>query len=325
MDNLSGYVSLLLSMNGNNDSTIFTDSSLYGKTVTANGNACIKTAQYKWNGSSGYFDGNGDYLSIPHDSTFEFLSGGFSIECWARFSSASGEQGLYSKFLSVPALNGVNIRYSAANSGFRCVFCSGGSVDAWNFTWSPSINTWYHLVFQRFGNSFYVFVDGTQLGSTQTFSNAVTIGETATASVNIGFAQTVENAYFNGYMQDMRITKTWPRYSGNFTAPAASFEAPENSVIELFDPPLIIDAWDGGNYRILGTVTELGLAGSYRVRLFERESGRLIRETWSNTAGTYAFNNIAYRANGYFVVAYDHGDNPLNAAIADLVTPESMP
>ncbi|MCO5763771.1 MAG: hypothetical protein NHG36_20095 [Chromatiaceae bacterium] len=59
--------------------------------------------------------------------------------------------------------------------------------------------------------------------------------------------------------------------------------------------------------------------------MFDRLSARCLRESWSGNDGAYAFNNIAYRPNGYFIVAYDHGDNPLNAAIADLITPEPMP
>ncbi len=85
------------------------------------------------------------------------------------------------------------------------------------------------------------------------------------------------------------------------------------------------DMEDGGGYRIVGNVSELGVLGSYRVRLFDRKSARCIHGTWSADNGAYAFNNIAYRANGYFVIAYDHGQFPLNAAIADLVTPEPMP
>lgn len=88
---------------------------------------------------------------------------------------------------------------------------------------------------------------------------------------------------------------------------------------------LSCDLEAGGCYRIAGTADELGVLGRYRVRLFDRVSGRPLRETWSDSAGNYAFNYIAYRAQGYFVVAFDHGDSPLNAAIADLVTPEPMP
>jgi len=81
---------------------------------------------------------------------------------------------------------------------------------------------------------------------------------------------------------------------------------------------------DGGPCRITGTVTEMGTVGSYRVRLFDRISARCIRETWSAADGSYSFPYLAYRPNGYFAIAYDHGENPLNAAIADLITPEPM-
>lgn len=85
------------------------------------------------------------------------------------------------------------------------------------------------------------------------------------------------------------------------------------------------DAMDGGYHRVRGTVTEIGVAGPYRVRLFDRLTARCIRETWSAADGSYSFPYIAYRDKGYVVVAHDHGDSPLNAAIADLVTPEPMP
>lgn len=80
-----------------------------------------------------------------------------------------------------------------------------------------------------------------------------------------------------------------------------------------------------GLHRITGTVTELGAAGAYRVRLFDRQTALCIRETWSAADGAYVFNNIANQPNGYFAVAFDDGANPLNAAIADLITPEPMP
>lgn len=80
-----------------------------------------------------------------------------------------------------------------------------------------------------------------------------------------------------------------------------------------------------GSYKITGTVTELGIVGSYIVKLFDRKTGRVIRKTLSRSSdGYYEFLNLHHQINGYFAVAFDHGDNPLNAAIADLITPEPM-
>lgn len=78
----------------------------------------------------------------------------------------------------------------------------------------------------------------------------------------------------------------------------------------------------GGTYRIAGTVSRLGVAGKYRVRLYDQRSGIIVREVWSDEAGNYAFNYIADGV--YYVVAFDHTNNPVNAAISDYVTPEPM-
>lgn len=89
--------------------------------------------------------------------------------------------------------------------------------------------------------------------------------------------------------------------------------------------PAFWDREDGGLYRIYGTVDELGQLGSYRVRLFDRVSGRLLREQFSDADGNYSFQYLANRPQGYILVAHDHGADPLNAAISDLVSPEPMP
>ncbi len=91
------------------------------------------------------------------------------------------------------------------------------------------------------------------------------------------------------------------------------------------NPRYTRDMVNGGGYRVVGTVDELGVLGRYRVRLCDRRTGAPLRETWSAADGAYAFNHLAYRAEGYFAVAFDHGASPQNAAIADLITPEPMP
>jgi len=86
------------------------------------------------------------------------------------------------------------------------------------------------------------------------------------------------------------------------------------------------DVFFGGPYRIANVVTELGVPGRYRVRLHLRANGMLVRETFSAADGSYAFPGIAYLEGGYYAIAFDWlTPAPLNAAIADLLTPEPMP
>lgn len=81
----------------------------------------------------------------------------------------------------------------------------------------------------------------------------------------------------------------------------------------------------GGNYRIKGVITENNIPGIYKVFLFDRRSLLCIRGCFSNAQGQYSFDNIKYSFQGFFVIGQDNAGNPLNAAIADFVTPEAMP
>ena len=89
MSGWDNYTKLLLHFDGTDGSTTFVDSSPSGKTVTAVGNAQIDTAQYKFGGASGLFDGNGDYLSVPDSDDWYFGTGDFTIDAWARFANAN--------------------------------------------------------------------------------------------------------------------------------------------------------------------------------------------------------------------------------------------
>jgi len=84
-------VSLLLHGDGANASTTITDSSSNAHTVTVAGNTQISTAQKVFRTGSIYFDGSGDYLTLPVDADFELRAGAFTIE--TRIRLASGVSG----------------------------------------------------------------------------------------------------------------------------------------------------------------------------------------------------------------------------------------
>lgn len=96
-------------------------------------------------------------------------------------------------------------------------------------------------------------------------------------------------------------------------------------VIDITGPWYPTDVYTG-DYRIYGTAKKQGAAGRFPLALMVRNSGQIIRETMSAADGSFAFNNIDYLYQGYTVVEYDGAiADPLNAAIADLVTPVAMP
>ena len=73
-DGLFARVTLLMHMNGVNGSTSFPDASAYNQPSTVSGNAQVSTTQSRFGGSSAYFDGVGDYITINSGDAAMFLT-----------------------------------------------------------------------------------------------------------------------------------------------------------------------------------------------------------------------------------------------------------
>jgi len=219
-DPYSDYVSLLLHGNGTNGSTTFIDSSSHGHTVTANGNAQISTTQSKFGGASMYFDGNGDYLSLPNDqNSFDFGTGDFTIECWVYWQGGGGN--LFSQRHAYNNNNtGMTFRTSTLN---KFSFFYGNGLGAFT-TSSGSLtqNTWIHVALTRNGNTFTMWVNG-QSDGTNTISATMIYYPPV-----IGRVQGLGVEYFNGYLDDFRITKGVARYTGNFNPPTVELPDPSD-------------------------------------------------------------------------------------------------
>lgn len=88
-----------------------------------------------------------------------------------------------------------------------------------------------------------------------------------------------------------------------------------------------LDSFYGGTSRIAGTTAVSGSPSntpvSRRVRLHDQLTGRVARETWSDSAGLYAFEGL--RPDVVFhLVSFDH--TGVHAAVAEAdITPEPMP
>jgi hypothetical protein len=184
------------------------------------GNAQISTSVVKYGTGSLAFDGNGDYLlSNPANiDLYAFGTGNFTIEFWLYLNSTSAAQVFYD---SRPASSQGFQPTINTNSGILYYYTNSTNEITGN---SLSTNTWYHIAVARSGTSTKMFVNGTQVGSTYTDStNYVNsalrpmIGADGFSSGNPG-----QNP-MNGYIDDLRVTKGYARYTANFTPPSAAF------------------------------------------------------------------------------------------------------
>jgi hypothetical protein len=194
------------------------------------GNAQISTTQSKFGGSSMYFDGTGDALFSPYSPNLNLGSGDFTIEGWVYFSSLpSNNYVLFASYGNSTSAQrwifGYDTRSVTSSPGlfFTVINSSnsvivdvpGGGTSGW------ATGTWYHVAITRSGSSWKLFRDGTQNGSTVTDTDA--IPDPTANGLNIGTEPDKSSAAFNGYIDDLRITKGVARYTANFTAPTAPF------------------------------------------------------------------------------------------------------
>jgi hypothetical protein len=205
--------SLLLS--GTNAAVI--DNTMSNNLVTV-GDAGISTAQSKWGGSSVYFDGSGDYLTMPPASNLAFGTGDFTVELWYYSTNFT-----YAKAL-------VDFRPSGGNGAYFTLWVTTSGQPFYYANTANQIigaatllNTWNHVAVVRLGTSTKMYINGVVQSTTYTDSNTYLsptdrpfIGSDSNNLSN-------PNSNFIGYINDLRITKGVARYTSNFSVPTEAF------------------------------------------------------------------------------------------------------
>jgi Concanavalin A-like lectin/glucanases superfamily len=228
-------VVLLVGFEGTDGSTSFVDESPSGHSLTAVGNAQVDTAQSMFGASSGLFDGNGDYISIPDSDEFTLGAGDFTIETHVRFNVVQTSM-FISKYNNSVTPAEWFFGYNG-NLIFLAFFGNGGS-DFISVTGAvtPVASTWYHAAVTRSGNMFRMFWQGAQVGS---LSSAVTLKNT-TEGVRIGSRNHSSPSYLNGRLDELRVTRGVARYSAPFVPPRGPFSRYKALGIERATRPATI-------------------------------------------------------------------------------------
>jgi hypothetical protein len=204
-----------------------TDSSLNNLTVTAFGNASFSTSVKKFGSGAAYFDGNGDYLQTSIPGWSPGVGGEpFTVEFWVyRLTANANYQVFVAKHGGVDSwtsTNGLNFNIYATSTQLFCDFNSSGAQAPIVNPVSIPTNQWTHLVLVYDGTTTSNFVNGVKQPNTN--SNSYFSLPLAT-TFEIG-SQANGNYPFNGYIDELRITKGIARYTSNFTPPTAAFPNP---------------------------------------------------------------------------------------------------
>ena len=217
---LDTSVKLLLGFEGSNGSTgapgMTDESAAAHGTATANAGAQISTAQSKFGSSSLTVSGaNNSCITFPDSADWDFGLGPFTIEGFFRFSAAPTNALLMAQW----------------SGGWAWWFESGRiylrpsiGTDAVMYTWTPTLNQWYHIAIDREASlTTRQYVDGAMVAKT-TGWNANLTGSSAVLMIGSLTPGGFGGFNLNGYVDELRISSI-ARYASDagFTVPTSAF------------------------------------------------------------------------------------------------------
>jgi hypothetical protein len=187
--------------------------------ITRGNNSNVMTSSFTPYGSnwSGYFDGTGDYLTVPHNAAFQFGSGDFTVECFVYAQAFASEQVIVSKFNAGGSASS-NQWILSLISGVPNFSISTDGQNVANTITGPAVTaqTWTHIAAVRSANTFTVYTNGVA-GTSNTNNGSLATNEIEVLGICYRRNNGSTNFPFNGYISNLRITKGQALYTSNFT------------------------------------------------------------------------------------------------------------
>lgn len=217
-------VVLLLSFDGSDGATTTADKSNSGHAITFNSNAQIDTAQSKWGGSSLLLDGISDYVSAVDDDDWSFGNADWTVECWARFNGDPGTTNM-TFAAQWEDTAGKSWIFDFFNNEARMLFSANGTTGFFGLTaaWNPVGDTWYHVACVRSSAGITIYVGGLSIGTSAAIGSNILFNSTAPLRVGSADVPSESGANFDGWLEEVRITKGVARYTVNFIVPNGPF------------------------------------------------------------------------------------------------------
>jgi len=233
------------------------DGSTNDHSITVNGNVSTKPfSPYDYleysatdHGGSVYFDGSsGNYLAMPANADFQFGTGDFTIEMWAKVLATSIDAGRRRIFMQKNA--------QSASSIFEIIINTDGTIQAYNnadilaSTTSFANGSWGHIAFVRDNGTLKVYINGKLENSVSNTTNFSPLSPNPV----IGLYPYGGVSKFHGYISDFKITKS-VEYTLDFIPPTAPLSSSGAELHIKGTDASIIDKSQGTNIRLYGSIT----------------------------------------------------------------------
>jgi hypothetical protein len=216
------YTTLLLPGNGTNgaQNNTFLDSSTNAFTITRNGNTTQGTfTPFSQTGWSNYFDGSGDYLTIPNNTALQFGSGDFTIEAWI-YPTVLAFGDVFSKgdYGGGATAGYFEFRKTDTNA---MSFYSNNTGTALTTSSTMQLSNWSHVAVSRSGTTVRIFINGVLCASG---TDSTTYSNTGLSAIGAA-SQTSYTNFFDGYISNLRVVKGTAVYTTNFTPSTTALTA----------------------------------------------------------------------------------------------------
>lgn len=231
---------------GTNSVITYVDSAGSSGDFTETGSPYASTfTPYRSGGYSTYFDGAGDFLSVPSaDVNLKTLSSNnFTVEGWFYKDDTQRNIFLFGQ-RGASGTGASGIQLAVSSTGYMALLaCTNGSSFNVSIT-GPTIvtdNEWHHFAVVKNSTTYKVYLDGVEEG-TDTESGTITYASGNPALV-IGTVWSSSSSQYDwhGYIKDFRVSST-ARYTAAFDVPTSPFESDDDTELLTCSLPYFGDA-----------------------------------------------------------------------------------
>jgi len=267
------------------------------------------------------FNGSTQYLTSASNAIFSAGTSDFTLCAWAFFETLGSQHAIVSTGHTTN-----NISMTWFNSGNLYVYMQGS---ARQFSWTPVIGTWYHILLKRTSGELQAFVDGVEIGaaitSTETLSGVQQFGVAFDGAVGKLNGRACDAGWWNGHavpqdeisalasafpIQQQGISSYWkhdePKGGKDVTAVGNAKQVPYkiNKSAAFFDGTT-------GNYLLVPQSTDWDLgSGDYSIEVYFNMSEN--KDFWLWDRGTAPANRIGclYQTGRWYF--YENGGQIVN-------------
>ena len=146
------------------------------------------------------FDGASGYVSVPHNSQWDFGNNPFTIALWANFNTPGRGENLFGDDNGYGlGQNKWCLCHGTVFNGLSLHIAGPVVQNIGQIPFSPEAGKWYHIAMTREGSVWTFYINGVVAGTARV---SITVPST-TAPLTIGVAEAT--AFFNGLMGDVSI------------------------------------------------------------------------------------------------------------------------